>query len=108
MLAALAELAPEGLGWERPEGGFYVWCQLPAGVSQGRLLARAAEASVSFLPGSACFVDEPAEPFIRLTFTHAPEALLATGVERLMGAVHLATEPRTGADRPDAGTRPIV
>lgn len=31
MLAALADLMPEGTAWTSPEGGFYVWVTLPEG-----------------------------------------------------------------------------
>lgn len=108
MLAALEEEAPEGMSWRRPEGGFYVWCRLPAQAPMSRLLAHASDTGVSFLPGRACFVDEPGAELIRLNFTFADEGQIREGVRRLAAAIRaVAAEPRSAAP---AGleTRPIV
>jgi DNA-binding transcriptional MocR family regulator len=108
MLDALANEAPPGMTWRRPEGGFYVWCRLPAGVAMTRLLGAAARLGVSFLPGRACFVDEPGAEFVRLNFSHAPEDRIRDGVRRMAEAIRAAA----GQPRPAAGaaieTRPIV
>lgn len=108
MLDALAHEAPPGTTWRRPEGGFYVWCRLPAGVAMTRLLGAAAERGVSFLPGRACFVDEPGAEFVRLNFSYAPEDRLRDGVRRLAAAIRAATgQPKPAADAA-IETRPIV
>ena len=105
---ALREAAVPGLEWRRPAGGFYFWCRLPEGASPGRLLARAAEAGVSFLPGRACFVDDPDAAHVRLNFTYPPADRIAEGVSRFAAALRdVVDEPRT-AVRAVAGTRPIV
>jgi DNA-binding transcriptional MocR family regulator len=105
---ALRDAAVPGLEWRRPAGGFYFWCRLPEGTSTGRLLARAAEAGVSFLPGRACHVDEPGDARVRLNFTHPPAGRLAEGIARFAAALRaVAGEPRAAA-RAGSGTRPIV
>ena len=38
---------PPGFTWNRPEGGFYVWCRLPEDVLPARLLAQAAAERVA-------------------------------------------------------------
>jgi DNA-binding transcriptional MocR family regulator len=40
MLAALKDFAQQGLKWNRPSGGFYIWCALPEGISATQLLIR--------------------------------------------------------------------
>jgi DNA-binding transcriptional MocR family regulator len=105
---SLREAAVPGLSWRRPGGGFYFWCRLPDGTGTGRLLARAAEAGVSFLPGRACFVDDPGAGFVRLNFTFPPAERLAEGVARFVGALRDVVEEPRVAVRAAAGTRPIV
>jgi len=108
MDAALRAGAVPGLTWQRPQGGFYVWCRLPAGIRASRLLTRAAEAGVSYLPGRPCFVDEPPAEYIRLNFSYPNESRIREGVARLLEAIrqeagHARTEPLEAAS-----TRPIV
>jgi DNA-binding transcriptional MocR family regulator len=105
---ALRAAAVPGLEWRRPAGGFYFWCRLPEGVPTGRLLARAAETGVSFLPGGTCFVDDPGAAFARLNFTYPPAGRVAEGVGRFAAAVHDVLAEPARAGLPAAGTRPIV
>jgi DNA-binding transcriptional MocR family regulator len=108
MHEALTEEAPAGVTWTRPQGGFYFWCRFPDPIRQSQLLARAAEQCVSYLPGDACFPDEPGANHLRLNFTFPPAEEIRPGVARLMGAM------RAAARRPGAGmhqgeaTPPIV
>lgn len=107
-LGALQATAPPGVSWTPPRGGFYIWCRLPDRVSQGRLLARASEAGVAFLPGAPCFADEAGVNAVRLNFTFPSESQLREGITRLMAAVAaVMDEPPTGG-RPGSGTPPLV
>jgi DNA-binding transcriptional MocR family regulator len=108
MLAALRDARVPGLSWRAPEGGFYVWCRLPDGVRTAGLAARAAEAGVSFLPGRACFADEPPAEFIRLNFSYPDEERIREGVARLAAILRreIASSHARGAEA--ASTRPIV
>ena len=92
MAEALGAEAPEGVSWTKPAGGFYFWCRLPD-VPQAALLARAGEEQVSYLPGVFCFVHEPAEHRVRLSYSHCPADQIHEGVARLMRAVRRM--PRT-------------
>ncbi|MGE5235040.1 MAG: PLP-dependent aminotransferase family protein [Acidobacteriota bacterium] len=108
MLSALAAEAPAGMTWRRPEGGFYLWSRLPDGTGMTRLLTRAAEAGVAFLPGRACFVNEPGADFIRLSFSLSDEGRIRDGIHRLVTAIRESTgQPRAVAPT-DYESRPIV
>ena len=108
LLEALEAEAIPGLSWNRPLGGFYVWCRLPDGVSPASLLAHASAERVAYLPGGASFVEEPPSNSIRLNFTFAPEDDLREGARRLGRALRAAqAEPRRGS-RAVVGTPPIV
>ena len=108
MLAALEAEAPEGLTWQRPEGGFYVWCRLPAQVPTSRLLAHAGETGVAYLPGRACFVDEPAPSSSASTSPSPTRARSARGCAA-SPPPSAPPLPSRGPPRPRASsTRPIV
>jgi 2-aminoadipate transaminase len=81
MLEALEEHMPEGATWSRPEGGYFVWLDLPGDAPD---LARAEEAGVTFVKGSDFFVGgRGGERSMRLAFSFVSPAEIAEGVERL-------------------------
>jgi DNA-binding transcriptional MocR family regulator len=90
MAAALRSDDSLGLDFEVPQGGFYIWCKLPAGVEQSALLANAAARGVVFLPGRACYPTEPTENCLRLNFSHASEEDIDIGIERFLESVREA------------------
>lgn len=105
MDATLRSCAPPGVTWERPEGGFYVWCRLPAEVDAHALATRAAAAGVSYLPGRSCAVSPAGEDHVRLNFSFCGPERIREGVRRLCRALGEAQ----GILRADtAETRPIV
>ncbi len=108
MDAALREAAAPGLTWQRPQGGFYFWCRLPRGVSAPGLLARAAAAGVTYLPGRPCFADEPPAEYMRLNFSHPDEAAIRAGVTRLAAALRQEVGHTQDSELAAASTRPIV
>jgi 2-aminoadipate transaminase len=84
LLASLDEYMPPGVAWSRPDGGFFVWLTLPAGVSGVEVLPRAAARGVAFLPG-AWFYPRGHERHesLRLNFSTLPEARIREGIRRL-------------------------
>ncbi|CAN5271254.1 MAG: PLP-dependent aminotransferase family protein [Euzebyales bacterium] len=76
----------------RPEGGYFLWLRLPAGVDAATLGAAAARRDVTFVPGTDFFVPTgdgatPGRDAIRLAFSAATPEQIAEGVERLAAAV---------------------
>ena len=55
MLEALEQEMPDGVGWSHPEGGYFLWVDLPAGADAADLLSRATEAGVTFVKGADFF-----------------------------------------------------
>ena len=55
MLAALEREMPDDATWTQPDGGYFVWLDLPSGPPSAELLARAEAAGVSFVQGSDFF-----------------------------------------------------
>ncbi len=84
MLGALTAYMPTSVSWTRPEGGFFIWLTLPAGISGASLLTRAVdEARVAFVPGAAFFHDGSGENTIRLSYSLPDTSAIETGVRRL-------------------------
>jgi DNA-binding transcriptional MocR family regulator len=110
MLAALDRMAPPGMTWSAPAGGYFIWCQLPGGMRARALAVEAAREGVSFVTGDAFSPNGAARDAIRLNFTGASEGEITEGIRRLTVAVRrLARRDAAPArDAPDAGPRPVV
>ena len=83
MVHALEREMPAGTTWTVPEGGFFVWVQLPEGMNADDLLPAAARNGVIYLPGSWFFPDRSEVRGLRLNFSTLPEERIVEGVRRL-------------------------
>jgi len=81
MLEALEEHMPVGAAWSRPQGGYFVWLDLPHAAPE---LARAEAAGVTFVKGT----DFDGEPdTLRLAYSFVSVDEIAEGVSRLAAAL---------------------
>lgn len=83
MLAALARYAPDDVNWTRPEGGMFIWLQLPAHLDAADLLEQALRQDIAFVPGGAFFTDGSGANTLRLSFSLADEAQIELGIFKL-------------------------
>lgn len=97
MLAALERHFPAEVRWNRPEGGMFIWVQLPGGVDSGALLAEAIERNVAFVPGAPFYAVEPETHTLRLSFVTVPAPKIEEGVRRLGELLKTALAGRTAA-----------
>jgi 2-aminoadipate transaminase len=88
MLDGLEAALPPGSTFNRPEGGMFVWCRLPAGRDAEVMLDAALARDVAYVPGYPFFAGEPDRATLRLSFTtHCPDEIVV-GLERLRGALN--------------------
>lgn len=83
MLQLMKEHFPESATWTRPDGGLFVWVTLPDGISTTRLLERAVEDKVAFIPGTPFFPDGGGDNTMRLNFSNASFEQIDIGIARL-------------------------
>lgn len=97
MLAAMADFFPPGVAWSRPEGGMFVWVELPSAVDTERLLPDAVDLGVAYVPGNAFFAVEPCSNCMRLNYSNASPEEIREGIRRLgaLFARHLPS-PQAG------------
>jgi 2-aminoadipate transaminase len=87
MLEALERELAGRARWSHPEGGYFLWLELPEGSDTTELLGRATAAGVTFVPGPD-FGGEANSA--RLAFSFASPAEIDEGVSRLASLVPAA------------------
>jgi DNA-binding transcriptional MocR family regulator len=92
MLDALARSMPEDASWTHPDGGYFIWVDLPSGPPTVELLAEAEKAGVTFVKGSDFYAGvRGGEHALRLAFSFVSPEEIAEGVSVLGSLVRAAT-----------------
>ena len=87
METALAKNMEGRVRWSQPRGGFFLWAEFEEGIDDRALFTQAVAEKVSFVIGSAFFVDGGGHRFARLSFSNPSPARIDEGVGRLKRAL---------------------
>ncbi len=87
MLRALGESFPPGCTWTHPQGGLFIWAELPLQIDTRELLAEAIQNKVAFVPGQAFHPDGSGSNTMRLNFSNVAPDRIEEGVMRLGKAI---------------------
>jgi 2-aminoadipate transaminase len=83
MLSAMKRYFPPSVRWVPPEGGMFVWCRLPEGMSASKLFPRAIQANVAYVTGDAFHANGGGDNTMRLNFTNSTPKQIEEGIKRL-------------------------
>ena len=84
MLEALEQHMPSDATWSRPEGGYFIWLDVPSGPDTAELLVQAEAAGVTFVRGTDFFVPGGGGGrSLRLAFSFVSTDEIAEGVAKL-------------------------
>ena len=83
MLSALERHMPEGVTWNRPEGGMFIWASLPKTIDTMKLLEAAVAQNVAFVPGAPFYATDADHSALRLSFVTVPPTRIDEGIARL-------------------------
>jgi len=87
MLSKLSEF-PDGVWYTKPQGGLFIWAELPEGMNARELLSSAIERKVAFVPGTHFCVDGGHENTLRLNFSNSTMDQIEKGMNILNELVH--------------------
>ncbi|NES97104.1 MAG: PLP-dependent aminotransferase family protein [Desertifilum sp. SIO1I2] len=82
MLSALERYFPSQVAWTLPNGGTFIWVQLPPGAPMPEICQEALAQKILVAEGKPFFPDFQGYPAMRLNFSLTPEAI-ETGVSTL-------------------------
>ena len=77
------ETFPEGVMFTRPQGGLFIWAELPEGMDAVQLLQNAVDHKVAYVPGTYFCVNGGHLNTIRLNFSNSTLGQIETGMNVL-------------------------
>jgi 2-aminoadipate transaminase len=83
MMSARERELSGSASWSHPEGGYFLWLDLPGGVRGDTLLTQAGEEDVTFIKGADFFFHGGGEESARLAFSFATADEIEEGIARL-------------------------
>jgi 2-aminoadipate transaminase len=83
MIKAMQEYFPENVKWTEPEGGLFLWVELPQEISATDLLQEALKQKVAYVPGKPFYPYEDRNNTLRLNFSNASPEMIIEGIKRL-------------------------
>lgn len=108
MVSALKQA--EGLvGFDVPDGGFYLWCRIPYNIPQKQLLSLCGSKGVLYTPGNVFYPQESdGEHLLRLNFTYESRERIEKGISIFIEAVKKLSKQNTKMDSIIEEYRPLV
>lgn len=83
MVKTLKEELPESCSYTNPAGGLFIWVTLPEELDASKVLEKAMEYRVGFVPGIAFYPNGGHRNNFRLNFSSMKDELIVEGVKRL-------------------------
>ena len=78
---------PAETRWTRPEGGLFLWVELPERVRAREVFEEALKERVAFVTGDAFFANERRHNFMRLNFSNQQPEMIEEGIRRIAGVL---------------------
>src|SRR5258708_1997504 len=82
MMTAMEIYFPRSVKWVKPEGGMFIWCRLPQGVSASRLFKTAIKNKVAYVTGSVFHANGGGDNTFRLNFSNSNMEQIREGVNQ--------------------------
>ena len=83
MLESLEEYMPQVVKWSRPEGGMFLWIELPENIDTKEIFMKAIEHDVAYVIGSPFHHDGSGKNTMRLSYSFPSVKQIKKGIKRL-------------------------
>ncbi len=87
MISSIQRFFPPEVTYTQPEGGMFLWAELPHGMVAADLFELAVEDKVVFVPGDPFYVRGKGHNTLRLNFSCSDVDTIEVGIERLGKAI---------------------
>ena len=89
MVESLEAMMPAGVTFTRPQGGLFLWVELPEQLGAVELLQECLKREVAFVPGDAFFPNGGIKNTLRLNYSNMSEERIREGIRRLAEAIKM-------------------
>lgn len=83
MIDTIKKEFPKEVKHTFPEGGVFLWVELPSHLNARDLLVKCLEKNVAFVPGGSFFPNSNRENTLRLNFSNSTEDKIVEGIKRI-------------------------
>lgn len=87
MLNSIEKFFPASVNYTKPEGGMFLWVELPQNVIALELFDLAVKEKVVFVPGDPFYTSKQKISTLRLNFSCVDEEIIQIGIQRLGNAI---------------------
>lgn len=87
MMTAIEADFPKGVNYSHPEGGLFIWVEVPGNIDTQELFNTCIKHNVAFVPGEPFYPDAVTPGTFRLNFSNMSEEQIKTGIKRLGSAI---------------------
>ncbi|MGG0453985.1 PLP-dependent aminotransferase family protein [Priestia megaterium] len=88
MLTCIKEFFPKGVSYSRPEGGLFIWIELPEGVNSTHIFAKCLKNNVACVPGVPFFPNGTQKDGLRLNYSNMSKEQIIEGMKRIGEVLH--------------------
>lgn len=88
MFTCVDQYFPEVVSCVKPEGGLFIWVELPDSIDSRKVSIACLENGVAVLPGDAFFATGVQKNALRLNFSNASEERIIEGMKRIGEVLH--------------------
>ncbi len=83
MVEMIKKYFPAEIKFTDPEGGMFLWLELPEGLDTDRILDEALAAGIAYIPGESFFSFDGVKNTIRMNFTMVKDQQIREGIKTL-------------------------
>lgn len=87
MMDCIQKYFPKGVKYSHPEGGLFIWVEVPGKVNTQALFDQCIKNNVAFVPGEPFYPGEVVPGTFRLNFSNMKEDKIKEGIKRLGKAI---------------------
>ncbi|MFT8709552.1 MAG: PLP-dependent aminotransferase family protein [Sporolactobacillus sp.] len=90
MIACIDAYFPKQIRHSAPEGGLFIWIELPDAVDPNALFNKCLANNVAFVPGEPFYPNGSQRSAFRLNYSNMPEKRIVEGMKRIGDVLHEA------------------
>lgn len=83
MINCIKEEFPKNIKHTLPEGGLFIWVELPEYVNVQEVFMKSLDNNVAFVPGKSFFPNSNRDNTFRLNYSNMPDERIVEGIKRL-------------------------